>query len=40
MVSVYVNKRKELIVTITIVTIVTIVTLNMIINVKPVQHYY
>ena len=40
MLSVYVNKRKELIVTITIVTIVTIVTLNMIINVKPVQHYY
>ena len=37
MLSVYVNKRKELIVTI---TIVTIVTLNLIINVKPVQHYY
>ena len=37
MLRVYVNKIKELIVTI---TIVTIVTLNLIINVKPVQHYY
>ena len=40
MLRVYVNKIKELIVTITIVTFVTIVTLNLIINVKPVQHYY